>query len=110
MVLLVLFTFLVLSLSHWLLEPLVRWLTPLLTAGGVGWLALAVVLWLLAGASADSPSPSQGRSPLHSSVDLGLDGNQPIGSGFRSHPAVDRFDGVERHGIHEIPPNGDDLT
>lgn len=110
MVFLALFSLLVLSLSHWLLEPLVRGLTPLLSAAGMGWLAAAVALWLLAGASADHPSSAhRGTSPA-SSIDPGLDGHQPIPSGFRSHPALDGSDGVQGDRIHEIPPNRDDLT
>jgi len=49
------FTLVVLSLSHWLFEPLLRGLTPSLSSVGLGWVALALVLWLLAGASSDEP-------------------------------------------------------
>jgi hypothetical protein len=110
MVLLVLCTLLVLSLSHWLLEPLVRGLTPLLSAAWFGWLALVGVLWLLAGASGDQPSASKCESPPVVSVDRGLNGNQPISGGFRSDAAIDRVDGVERHGIHEVTSDREDLS
>lgn len=110
MVLLVLCALLVLSLSHWLLEPLVRGLTPLLSATGFGWLALVGLLWLLAGASGDQPSASNRRSPPVASVDRGLDGHQPIPGGFRSDAAVARFDGVQRHGIQEVTSDREDLT
>lgn len=55
MVLLALLVLLVLSLSHWLFEPLLRGLTPALSSTGLGWVALAVALWLLAGAASDEP-------------------------------------------------------
>jgi hypothetical protein len=110
MVLLVLFVLLVLSLSHWLLEPLVRGLTPLLSVAGLGWFALAGGLWLLAGASGARPSASEDGSPPVVSVDRGLDGNQPVLGGFRSDTAVDRFDGVQRHGIHQVASDREDLT
>jgi hypothetical protein len=110
MLLLVLVVLLVLSVSHWLLEPLVRGLTPVLSVAGLGWLALASALWLLAGATGDPPSPSRDRSPPVSSVDRGLDGHQPIPAGFRSNFSSNRLDGVERHSIHEVAPDRDDLT
>jgi hypothetical protein len=110
MVLLVLFVLLVLSLSHWLFEPLVRGLTPLLSAAGLGWLALAGVLWLLAGASGDHPSASNGGSPPVSSVDRSLDRHQPVLGGFRGDAALDRLDGVQCHGIHEVASDREDLT
>lgn len=52
---LVLFLLGLLSLSHWLFEPLVRGLTPPLSSTGLGWVAVALALWLLAGASPDEP-------------------------------------------------------
>jgi len=55
MVLLALVVLLVLSLSHWLLEPLLRGLTPALSSAWLGWLGLAVALWLLAGSRSDDP-------------------------------------------------------
>jgi hypothetical protein len=55
MVLLLFFTLLVLSLSHWLFEPLLRGLTPVLSFAGLGWVLLGLGLWLLAGASSDEP-------------------------------------------------------
>ncbi len=53
MLLLLVFSLVVLSLSHWLFEPLVRGLTPALSSIGLGWVLLSLVVWLLAGASAD---------------------------------------------------------
>jgi hypothetical protein len=37
------------ALSHWLLRPLVLLLTPVLNLSWLGWAALALALWLLAG-------------------------------------------------------------
>ncbi|MEB3183441.1 MAG: hypothetical protein VKN15_03515 [Cyanobacteriota bacterium] len=48
------------ALTQWLLQPLVLLLTPLLDLSWLGWAALAVLLWLLAGAA---PDPAAG-SPL----------------------------------------------
>jgi hypothetical protein len=55
MLLLLLFTLLVLSLSHWLFVPLLRGLTPALSSVALGWVLLSLVVWLLAGASSDEP-------------------------------------------------------
>lgn len=55
MVLLALLVLLVLSLSHWLFEPLLRGLTPALSSAGLGWVVLVAGLWLLAGVSSDEP-------------------------------------------------------
>jgi hypothetical protein len=55
MALLLFFTFVVLSLSHWMLEPLLRGLTPPLSSVGLGWVILVLLLWLLAGPSSDEP-------------------------------------------------------
>ncbi|MBD2548811.1 hypothetical protein H6G65_04310 [Microcystis elabens FACHB-917] len=38
------------SLSHWVLVPLVHLATPLFELGWLGWLLLALGLWLFAGA------------------------------------------------------------
>ncbi|MCT0206693.1 hypothetical protein [Synechococcus sp. CS-1332] len=38
------------SLSHWLLAPLVHLATPLFQLGWLGWLGLAALVWLFAGA------------------------------------------------------------
>jgi hypothetical protein len=38
-----------LTLYHWLLEPFVRIVTPLLSFTWLGWGVLAVALWLFAG-------------------------------------------------------------
>jgi hypothetical protein len=46
---------LLLTLSHWLFEPLLAALLPLLSARWLGWIALALALWALAGASPDEP-------------------------------------------------------
>lgn len=51
--LLILLVLLVLSLSHWLLEPLLRALTPALSAAWLAWAGLPLALWLLAGAASD---------------------------------------------------------
>ncbi len=55
MLLLLACALMVLSLSHWLFEPMLRGLIPALTSAGVGWLLLLLVVWLLAGASSDEP-------------------------------------------------------
>ena len=39
-----------LALGHWLVEPLVRLATPLFDLDWLGWVLLAVVVWLFAGA------------------------------------------------------------
>jgi hypothetical protein len=39
----------VLTLYHWLLEPFVRIVTPLLSLSWLGWGLLAMALWLFAG-------------------------------------------------------------
>ena len=52
---------LVLSLSHWLLEPFVRSLLPVFSLSWLGWLILALLLWLLAGgATREPPSDPKG--------------------------------------------------
>ncbi len=61
MVLLVLLTLLVVSISHWLFEPLLRLLTPPLSSVWLGWGGLALVLWMFAGAASDGP-PSNPKS------------------------------------------------
>jgi hypothetical protein len=45
--------FLTLALSHWLLEPLVAGLQPLLTASWLLWPPLLLLLWCFSGAEAD---------------------------------------------------------
>ncbi len=50
MVAVVLLVLLSVALSHWLVEPLVRLTTPLFDLDWLGWLALAVIAWLFAGA------------------------------------------------------------
>lgn len=49
-----------LALSHWLLQPLVALLTPVLDLSWLGWAALALLLWLLAGAT---PAPDDRQGP-----------------------------------------------
>ncbi len=49
-----------LALSHWLLQPLAALLTPVLDLSWLGWAALALLLWLLAGAS---PRPDDRQGP-----------------------------------------------
>ncbi|MFM7266383.1 MAG: hypothetical protein ACKOZW_12500 [Cyanobium sp.] len=39
----------VLTLHHWLLDPFVAVVTPLLSLSWLGWALLAVMLWLFAG-------------------------------------------------------------
>jgi hypothetical protein len=39
----------ILVLHHWLIEPFVHLLTPVLTLSWLGWAALAFALWLFAG-------------------------------------------------------------
>lgn len=41
----------VLALHHWLLDPFVAVVTPLLSLSWLGWALLAVVVWLFAGAT-----------------------------------------------------------
>lgn len=41
----------VLTVHHWLLDPFVGIVTPLLSLSWLGWGLLAVVLWLFAGGS-----------------------------------------------------------
>jgi hypothetical protein len=48
---------LVLTLSHWLFEPLLHASVPLLSASWLGWILLAGALWCLAGSSSDEPPP-----------------------------------------------------
>jgi hypothetical protein len=47
---LLLVVLLAVGLSHWWLVPLVHLLTPVFNLGWLGWLALAALLWLFAGA------------------------------------------------------------
>lgn len=37
------------ALSHWLFEPLLAVLTPLLALGWLGWVLLGAVVWAFAG-------------------------------------------------------------
>ncbi|MFN7678129.1 MAG: hypothetical protein ACK5QW_05965 [Cyanobacteriota bacterium] len=46
---------LVLTVSHWLFEPLLRVSVPLLSSLWLGWILLAGALWCLAGSSSDEP-------------------------------------------------------
>jgi hypothetical protein len=45
----VLLVLLTAAVSHWLVEPLVVLVTPLLTLSWLGWALLAGALWLFAG-------------------------------------------------------------
>lgn len=45
----ILLVFLTLTVSHWLLEPLLRLLTPVLELAWMGWILLIASLWLFAG-------------------------------------------------------------
>jgi hypothetical protein len=47
----ILLALLTLALSHWLFEPLLTLLTPLLDLAWLGWAGLALVLWAFAGRS-----------------------------------------------------------
>ncbi|MCP9859597.1 MULTISPECIES: hypothetical protein [unclassified Cyanobium] len=47
---LLLVVFLTVGLSHWFLVPLVHLATPLFNLGWLGWVGLAALLWLFAGA------------------------------------------------------------
>jgi hypothetical protein len=49
----ILLVFLTLGLNHWLLEPLVAGLQPLLTASWLFWPPLLLLLWFFTGAAAD---------------------------------------------------------
>jgi hypothetical protein len=51
-----------LALSHWLLGPLVLLFTPLLQLSWLGWAALALGLWLLAGGSPGAGADDRDRS------------------------------------------------
>lgn len=56
----VLLVLLCVALTQWLLRPLVLLLTPVLDLSWLGWAALLLLLWLLAGASPlrrDPPGP-----------------------------------------------------
>jgi hypothetical protein len=44
----------ILSLSHWGVEPLLVLLTPVLNLSWLGWAGLAILLWLFAGSPQDS--------------------------------------------------------
>ncbi|WP_216905012.1 hypothetical protein [Synechococcus sp. CCY 9618] len=37
------------AMSHWLVEPLLRLTTPLFELDWLGWIVLAVILWLFSG-------------------------------------------------------------
>jgi hypothetical protein len=52
---------LVLSLSHWMFAPALWLLTPLLSLTWLGWLALALMLWLFSGSDSGEP-PTDRRS------------------------------------------------
>jgi hypothetical protein len=52
---------LLLSLSHWLFEPLLRVLVPVLSLPWLGWVPLALALWCLAGASSKEPPSGPNR-------------------------------------------------
>lgn len=53
----------VLSLSHWLFTPMLRVLTPLLSLAWLGWLLLALAVWLFSGPGHEEP-PSPPKSEL----------------------------------------------
>jgi hypothetical protein len=55
MVLLTLLTLVVMSLSLWLLSPLVHALTPVLSLVWLGWGVLLLGLWLFAAPSGEDP-------------------------------------------------------
>ncbi len=50
------------ALMHWLLGPLVLLLTPLLNLSWLGWGALLILLWLVAGRSSPHDDPRGPRS------------------------------------------------
>lgn len=57
-----------LALSHWLVEPLIRLLTPLLTLGWLGWGGLLLLLWLLAGARFQGEEGAGGETRSQSTI------------------------------------------
>lgn len=57
-----------LALSHWLVEPLIRVITPLFTLGWLGWGGLALLLWLLAGSQAQGEAGAAAGKPTQSSI------------------------------------------
>ncbi len=59
---------LTLALSHWLVEPLVRLLTPLLTLAWLGWGGLLLLLWLLAGSSLQGEGDPGGEKRSQSTI------------------------------------------
>jgi len=67
----------ILGFSHWLVEPLIRLLTPLLTLGWLGWAALLLLAWLLAGSSgqgAGEATAAKLRQPTISTPPRGRSG------------------------------------
>lgn len=84
MLLITFLVLLVLSLGQWLLTPLIRVFTPLLSLEWVGWSLLGVGLWLFAGSESDDPPPatkliSEGWSGLRPTI-------LPQGEEPASHP------------------------
>lgn len=57
-----------LALSHWLLEPLIRVLTPLFTLAWLGWAGLLLLLWLLAGSSVQGEADPGGEKGCQSTT------------------------------------------
>jgi hypothetical protein len=57
-----------LGLSHWLVEPLIGLLTPLLTLAWVGWGGLLLLGWLFAGASAQGDGAGSGGKRRQSTM------------------------------------------
>lgn len=39
----------VMSLHHWLMEPLLQWATGVFEGQAIGWLLLVLLLWITAG-------------------------------------------------------------
>jgi hypothetical protein len=46
-----------LSISHWLLEPLVGLITPFFSLAWLGWAGLTLFLWAFAGAPGSNGGP-----------------------------------------------------
>ena len=61
MLLLCFLSVLMLSLGQWLLAPLLHAFMPLLTLNWLGWLVLALTLWLFSGSV--FPGPPSGSKP-----------------------------------------------
>ena len=57
-----------LALSHWLVEPLIRLLTPLFTLAWLGWVGLLLLLWLLAGSSLQGEGEAGGEKRCQSTI------------------------------------------